>query len=160
MSKMNQIADWNIYIDGASKGNPGEAGVGAIIYEKNKPVKTISEFIGITTNNIAEYMALIYSLQEAIIANIKNITINTDSELLYKQIKGEYKVKDNTLKLLYNLAKHLWNNFKQIDIINIPREENEEADKLAGEAIEKRPVFLQKSKRTKIIQNEQLFNLI
>lgn len=149
-----------MYIDGACQGNPGESGIGIIICQGDKVIKNISQYIGITTNNVAEYMALVFGLQEALIQKISHININTDSELLYKQIKGEYKVKDVTLKLLHTLAKHLLSSFQKADIVNIPRENNKGADKLAVKAIEKRPVLFNKNKKTKASQDDQLLGLV
>lgn len=150
---------YDIYVDGASQGNPGQSGIGVIICEGDNIIKNISEYIGITTNNIAEYVALIYGLQEALIGNLKDININTDSELLYKQIKGQYKVKDSDLSLLHKLASHLIGGFKSVDINNIPREKNKGADKLATKAIEKRPVLSKKQKKLKASQDDQLLGL-
>ncbi len=157
---MTQQNKFSMYVDGASQGNPGEAGIGVIICEGNNVIKNISQYIGITTNNVAEYMALIFGLQEALIQRIVSININTDSELLCKQIKGDYRVKDATLKLLYSLAKHLLSGFKKAEITNIPREDNKGADRLAARAIEKRPVLFKKSKKTKASQDDQLLGLV
>ena len=157
---MSLQAKHEMYIDGACQGNPGESGIGIIICQGDKVIKNISQYIGITTNNVAEYMALVFGLQEAVVQKIDQISIKTDSELLYKQIKGEYKVKDVTLKLLHTLAKHLLSSFQMADIINIPRENNKGADKLAVKAIEKRPVLFNKNKKTKASQDDQLLGLV
>ena len=157
---MTQQFKYQIFVDGASQGNPGESGIGAVIYEGNNVIKNISQYIGITTNNVAEYTALIYGLQEAIIQKIKNISINTDSELIYKQIKGEYKVKDANLKILNGLAKHLLTGFEKIEITHIPRENNKDADKLAVNAINKRPVLFKKHNKNKASQDDQLLGLV
>jgi ribonuclease HI len=149
-----------MYIDGASQGNPGEAGIGVIICEGDNVIKNMSQYIGIATNNVAEYMALIFGLQEALVQRINDLKINTDSELLCKQIKGEYKVKDATLKLFHCLAKHLLASFERVDIANIPRENNKGADKLAEKAIEKRPVLFKHKKRLKASQDDQLLGLV
>lgn len=147
---------WELCIDGASKGNPGEAGIGVIIRNSDTVKKTLSEYIGITTNNVAEYSALIFGLQEALIQNIRTIHIKTDSELLYKQITGEYKVKDDCLQLLHKIAKHMLSGFAEVDITNVPRENNRDADRLANEAVQKRPVLLRKTKKLKASQDDQL----
>lgn len=156
---MAQQAEYDVYIDGASQGNPGESGIGVIICQGDNVIKNFSQYIGIATNNVAEYMALIYGLQAILMQNIRNVNIHTDSELLYKQIKGEYKVKDATLKLLHCLAKHLWTVLENVDITNIPREKNKGADKLAEKAIEKRPVLFKKQKK-KASQDDQLLGLV
>ena len=124
-----------IYIDGASKGNPGPAGIGVVICRTGKTIKNISQYIGEASNNFAEYTALIYGLQEALILKAIYVLVKTDSQLLAKQIKGEYKIKNATLKSLYSQANHLLRGFKNYDIIQIPREENKGADKLASLAI-------------------------
>jgi ribonuclease HI len=131
---MNEL---EIYIDGASKGNPGPSGIGAVICRGGQTIKNISSYIGNTTNNIAEYTALIYALEEALMLKAENLKINTDSQLLYRQIKKIYKVKNPNIIGLYNQASHLMSSFNQVSINNIPRENNRGADKLATQAIKK-----------------------
>jgi ribonuclease HI len=130
---------FEIHIDGASKGNPGPAGVGAVICQGGRVLKNISEYIGNTTNNVAEYTALIYALQEALILKGESLDIRTDSELLYRQIKKEYKVKNPNIAGLYRQAVHLMSAFKEVAICHIPREENKGADKLATQGAAKKP---------------------
>ena len=126
-----------VYIDGASKGNPGPAGVGVVICEGAEVVKNISRYIGRATNNIAEYNALIYALEEALILKSENLKIYTDSELLYRQFQGEYKVKNPEIKVLFIRAMHLMKVFKGVSFVHIPREKNRGADKLATLAVKK-----------------------
>ena len=126
-----------LFTDGACQGNPGEAAIGVIIKENGKIVKRISKTIGLATNNIAEYAALIYGLQQALILQADQVIVNTDSELLYYQIKGNYKIKHPNLKFLFDLVQHLSEGFKNLEIQHIPREKNQEADKLATQAIKK-----------------------
>ncbi len=126
-----------VYIDGASKGNPGPSGIGVVICLHGETVKNLSAYIGNATNNIAEYTALIYALQEALILKAQVLTINTDSELLCKQLKKEYRVKSPNIVGLYNQALHLISAFKKVSINNIPREDNKGADKLATQAIKR-----------------------
>jgi ribonuclease HI len=125
-----------IYIDGACIGNPGKAGIGIAIYdEEGKKIKEISKGIGMATNNIAEYMAFLVALQEGLILDCREkITVYTDSELLYKQIIGEYKIKNDTLRILFHLAQHLITGYKTFHIEHIGREFNKTADKLASES--------------------------
>ena len=132
MSPSNEL---EIFIDGASKGNPGPSGIGVVICSKGKTIKNISTFIGNTTNNVAEYTALIYALEEALLMKCEVIKVNTDSQLMYRQIKKMYKVKSANISGLYNQALHLMSGFKQVLMNNIPREENVGADKLATKAI-------------------------
>jgi len=124
-----------LYIDGASKGNPGPAGIGAVICENNTVIKNLSFYIGNTTNNVAEYLALIYALQEALILKAQSVKINTDSQLLYKQIKKEYRIKDNKIIPLYQQVMHLLSGFKEFTINFISRKDNRGADKLANLAV-------------------------
>ncbi len=129
------MKELEIYIDGASKGNPGPSGIGVVICKDGQTIKNISSFVGNATNNIAEYMALIYGLQESLIMHAESVKINTDSQLLYRQINKEYKIKNPNLLGLYNQAQHLFSAFKDIRINNIPRKDNKGADKLANKAI-------------------------
>lgn len=124
-----------IFIDGASIGNPGPAGIGVIVCDNGRMIRNISKFIGETSNNVAEYTALIYALQEALILRSTNVVINTDSQLLANQIVGTYKVKNSHLKPLHEQVKHLLSGFKNFQIKYIPRTENKGADKLASQAI-------------------------
>ena len=124
-----------IYIDGASSGNPGPAGVGAVILENKRVVKNISVHLGIQTNNVAEYMALIFALQEALIRRADTLKIYTDSELLCKQVNNEYKIKSPNLIGLYHQVKHLFSGFQNVEVKHIRREKNRQADRLAKRAI-------------------------
>lgn len=127
-----------LYIDGASRGNPGSASVGAAIKQPDGTVvETLSKTVGETTNNVAEYLALLYGLQLACRLGLKNLLVKTDSELLARQINGEYKVRDPQLRLLHDLARHLMEVFSSCRVVHIPREENTLADGLAAEAIKK-----------------------
>lgn len=124
-----------IYIDGASKGNPGKSGAGIVIYHDGCVIKKISNYIGYATNNVAEYSALIYALEEAHVLKAKSLEINTDSQLLARQLNKIYKVRHVGIKNFYNRAVHLLTNFEKVVINHIRREENALADKLATEAI-------------------------
>ncbi|MCK4649265.1 reverse transcriptase-like protein [bacterium] len=125
-----------VYIDGASRGNPGPAGVGVIIYdEKKKLVDELCEYIGKTTNNVAEYQALLVALERARSLGAETLTIYSDCELLVKQMAGEYRVKDKTLKDFYQRAKKSLGNFRKVDIRHIVRGRNKGADRLANKGI-------------------------
>jgi len=126
-----------IYIDGASKGNPGHSGVGVVILQDGETIKNISEYIGKATNNVAEYTALIYGLQDCLMQKADGVDIKTDSQLLYRQIKKIYKIKSQNIAGLFNQAMLLMSAFKEVDIKHIPREKNRGADKLATLAIRK-----------------------
>jgi ribonuclease HI len=124
-----------IFIDGASKGNPGESGVGIVIYRDGTVIKNISSYIGYATNNVAEYTALLYALEEALLLKAKSLKINTDSQLLARQLNKIYKVKNKNIINLYNRTVHLLTGFEKVLINHIPREENVIADRLATKAI-------------------------
>ncbi len=126
-----------VFVDGASRGNPGPGAIGVVFQDsKGKVVKSIGERIGITTNNVAEYSALIFALQEAIIMGIKDLQVFTDSELLARQFNGEYKVKDSSLKILFFLVKHLERGFHSIQVSHVVREKNTLADREANRALD------------------------
>lgn len=125
------------YIDGASQGNPGPSGIGVVVCDKDGNVlENIREYLGENTNNIAEYSALIYALEEGLIRKAASIVINTDSELLVKQLNGEYKVKDEKIKPLFKQVQRLLKGFKHIQVNRIDRSSNRGADKLATKAID------------------------
>ncbi len=125
-----------IYVDGGSRGNPGPSGVGVVILDANgKRLKEVSKYIGEATNNIAEYNALLYGLEEALMLRIDEIVVNLDSELVVKQLAGDYRVKDPGLKPLFERAMNMLKSFKSFEIRHIDREKNKEADKLVNRAI-------------------------
>ena len=125
--------DTDIYIDGASRGNPGDSGIGILFkdFEENN----FKKYIGIGTNNNAEYIALITALEIAIKSNLLKVKIHTDSMLVANQINGSWKVKDPDIRLLFAKAKKLIEKFEKFSITHIRRELNSEADLLANEAI-------------------------
>lgn len=128
----------DIYIDGCSIGNPGDAGIGIIFCQGEETVKNISQYVGKQTNNFAEYSALIFALQEALVMKAKSIRVYSDSELLCRQIRGEYKVKSENIRHLFSQALTLIRGFENFDIRQIPREKNRGADKLARLAVKKK----------------------
>ena len=129
----------NIFIDGASRGNPGPSGIGIVFCdEQNSVIKKLFKFIGNATNNVAEYSALVYAMQEALIDRYDEVRIKSDSELLTKQLTGEYKVKNDNLRPYYDLFQHISKGFSKIEVISIGRECNSLADKLANKAIDSR----------------------
>jgi ribonuclease HI len=120
-----------IFTDGACSGNPGPAAVGVVIKNEGKTIKEISRSIGNATNNIAEYTAMIDALQEALALKADEVFVKTDSELMYKQIIGKYKVKHDGIKPLFDQVVQLVKGFKRAEFQHVPREQNTEADKLA-----------------------------
>jgi len=131
------MSHFEIYIDGASKGNPGQSAIGVAIYKDGKLIKSLSNYIGSATNNAAEYTALIYALEEALLLKAKSLVINTDSQLLARQLNKIYKVRHEQIKNFYERALRLCGGFEKITVNHIPREKNKLADKLANEAIKK-----------------------
>jgi ribonuclease HI len=125
-----------INTDGLSKGNPGTAAIGATIKdERGKMLATISQRIGITTNNVAEYKALIAALQKALKLKATQVEVRSDSELMIRQLSGRYKIKSVVLRPLYLEAAQLLGQFESVTLKSIPRELNTAADKLANDAV-------------------------
>jgi len=127
-----------IHVDGASRGNPGPAGVGIIIAgEQGTTGVRISSYIGETTNNQAEYKALIMGLREAARLGADHVDIKTDSKLVVEQVRGKYKVRHANLRPLFEEAKQLLAEFRSFNITHIPRHQNNAADALANEAVDR-----------------------
>ena len=128
-----------LYVDGASRGNPGEAGAGFYLVDEggNELLKGM-RFLGQMTNNAAEYNALILGLQGALRIGGASIKIYTDSELVAKQMKGIYTVRNRKLRILHGKAVALLAKFHSYDVIPIRREDNKRADRLANKAIDAR----------------------
>ena len=124
-----------IYTDGGCSGNPGPAAIGIVITRDGQTIKEISKAIGQGTNNIAEYTAVVYALQEALLLNASDVLINTDSELMARQINGQYAVKHGNIKPLFDQIKDLSGRFKSVKVTHVPREHNAPADKLARQAL-------------------------
>ena len=125
-----------LYTDGGSRGNPGPSGIGVVVLDsKKKKIKEISKYIGEATNNIAEYSALVCGLEEAATLGASDVVVFMDSELLAKQLSGEYRVKDGNIRPLFEKALGILKNFSSFEIKHIAREKNKEADKLVNKAI-------------------------
>jgi ribonuclease HI len=127
-----------IYTDGASRNNPGEAGAGVCILQDGKPIEQIARYLGMTTNNIAEYSAAIIGLEYAVKLGAGKVKLRADSELLVKQVNGLYKVKNEGLKPLHARVKELIAKIACVEVEYIPRERNKEADALANKAIDEK----------------------
>jgi len=125
-----------VHIDGASRGNPGPSGIGIVIRDiSGKVVKNIKKYIGIVTNNMAEYNAFITALDEAEKLGANKIKIFLDSELVYKQYLGEYRTNNKNLKEYLKKIREKEKFFLSVEVTHIPRENNKEADKLANIAV-------------------------
>lgn len=126
-----------IYTDGACSGNPGPAGIGFVIRENGEVIHEFSQGIGEATNNIAEYTALIYALQQALVLRADSVHVKSDSELVCRQLQGLYKVKNANIKPLFDQVKHLAGGFRSFKIDHVFRQNNTEADALSKQAIKK-----------------------
>jgi len=125
------------HIDGGARGNPGPAGYGAVIEdEMGRPVVELSDYLGKQTNNYAEYSGLLAALTYAARHGFKALKVYSDSELMVKQITGEYKVSSPSLKELYAKAVRLIEDLEAFEINHVPREKNREADWLANRAMD------------------------
>ncbi len=137
---MEHPGEWCLMVDGASRGNPGEAGCGAVIYdEQGEILKELTSYLGSSTNNVAEYQGLLMGLEGVIKLGGKKLQIRSDSELLVRQLNGVYRVKDEKLKVLYRKALDLLGRLEAYRIIHVRREYNKLADRLANLAIDKAP---------------------
>lgn len=144
MNSKDNSKYYNIFTDGASRGNPGKSGIGIVIKDSNnKIVKEIKKYFPKLTNNQAEYKALILSLDYLITSNNinKSVRFFTDSQLLANQMSGNWKVKHPDIALLFKEAKALVNKLDSFEISYIPREQNKEADRLANEAIDEYSIY-------------------
>lgn len=128
-----------IQFDGGSRGNPGPAGIGVVLRAQDgTPLLTLGRFIGRATNNVAEYKALITGLQKAKELGAKKLIIRGDSELIIKQMRGEYRVKHPDLKELYDEAQFLYHQFDEAKIEHNYRDKNTLADRLANLAMDRK----------------------
>lgn len=136
-----QNLEFFIHADGASRGNPGQAGIGAVIADpQGRTVKELKQFLGMATNNVAEYRAVIFALEKAWQLGAARVRVYLDSELVVRQLRGEYKVREAQLQTLHQQAMETLNRFSQYSIHNIRREENRRADQLANEAIDQKVI--------------------
>lgn len=127
-----------ICIDGASRGNPGNAAIGVLVLADHSMVREIAERIGVATNNVAEYKALLRGLDEAAALGASTVHVQSDSELLVRQIQGRYKVRNEALIPLYREALARLGRFDHVHIFHVPRTRNAGADGLANRALDAR----------------------
>ncbi len=128
-----------MHIDGASRGNPGPAAYAVVLARPGEPVVEEADTIGTATNNAAEYTALVEGLGLATELGVKKLAVFSDSELMVKQMRGEYRVKNEELRPLYEEAKRLAAGFAQFSIAHVRREQNRRADEIGNEALDGRP---------------------
>ncbi len=134
-----QVHRTRLYADGAARGNPGPAGAGAVIVSpEGHIVAKVGKYLGESTNNVAEYMGLILGLKRAKAMGIKELEVLSDSELMVRQLNGDYAVKAEHLRPLHEEAKALLKAFSEIDVRHVPREDNAAADEMSNRAIDER----------------------
>ena len=127
-----------VYCDGAARGNPGPAGIGAVIYGPGRDVlDRIAEGIGVATNNVAEYRAAIAGLERAAELGASRVMLRSDSRLLIEQLAGRFRVKNPTLQRLHREARVAAGRFARVTYEHVPRERNKEADRLANEGVDR-----------------------
>lgn len=133
METYNKLA---VFTDGGARGNPGPAGIGIVIKDGEKIVRSHSKFIGNATNNEAEYQALILALQKVKEFKPRSVRCFLDSELVVKQLNHEYKIKEEKMAALFIKVWNLTLDFEKVEFMHIGREKNKEADKLVNEALD------------------------
>jgi ribonuclease HI len=128
-----------LHVDGASRGNPGEAGFGIHVTDpEGGPVASLFGYLGQATNNVAEYQALLHGLRFALASGANAVEVFSDSELLVRQLEGRYRVKNPGLQPLFREAQSLLARFSRARVSHVPRERNREADALANRAVDEK----------------------
>lgn len=128
-----------VYSDGAARGNPGLSGAGAVLVEPSgQVVDRLGKFLGVQTNNFAEYMGLLLGLRRARQLGVSEVEVYADSELMIRQLGGRYQVKSPSLRPLYEEALRLLNDFSRVKLVHVPREMNAAADEMSNRAIDER----------------------
>tara|TARA_B100001964_G_C13826451_1_gene419615 strand:+ start:197 stop:601 length:405 start_codon:yes stop_codon:yes gene_type:complete len=128
---------FKLFTDGGARGNPGPSGIGGILYKNDKILDSFSEYIGEGTNNQAEYTAILRGVELALKHNIDILVCYLDSELVVKQLKREYKVKNKELGKIFIKIYNLTLKFKKITFSHIRREKNKKADALVNKALDR-----------------------
>ena len=132
-----QLKKAKLFTDGGSRGNPGPSALGYVLLDENDgEIKKESEYLGITTNNQAEYRALLTGLGDALMHGVKELDVYMDSELIVKQINGQYKVKNQELLPHYTAVKTVADKFDKITFNHVPRAMNKIADGLVNECLD------------------------
>ena len=126
-----------VYVDGGSRGNPGPAGIGAVITDPDgRELARANDYIGVATNNAAEYRALLLGLERARALGAREVEVVADSQLVARQISGQYRVKSNDLRPLFQQARAALAEFDRWTVRSVRREYNELADELVNEALD------------------------
>lgn len=130
-------AIWTVFADGASRGNPGPASIGAVVYDpEGREVHTVSRRLGRATNNEAEYQAAIAGLEAALALGATAVDLRMDSELIVRQLQYRYRVRNPRLQPFFHRIIELRNRFDGFDVEHVPRERNKRADQLANLALD------------------------
>jgi len=130
--------DATLFADGGSRGNPGPAASGAVLFDPSGDLlEEIGAYLGVATNNVAEWTALVLGLEAALKRGIRRLAIRLDSELVVKQVLGEYRVKHVGLQPLHARARRLLRDFEEIEIRHVPRKENVLADALVNRLLDR-----------------------
>lgn len=126
-----------LFADGGSRGNPGPAASAAVLLDpKGETIEEVEAYLGIATNNVAEWTALLLGLQAAQRRGIRRLKVRLDSELVVKQLLGEYRVKNETLQPLYQRARTLLRGFEEVDVAHVTRKHNALADRLVNRVLD------------------------
>ncbi len=129
-----------VYSDGGSRGNPGPAAIGAVVLDSSsappRRLAVVSERIGVTTNNVAEYRALIAGLEAAAPFRARRLSARADSMLVVQQLRGAWKVKQPHLRPLFERARELLTHYDEVELQHVPRDENTDADALVNAALD------------------------
>ena len=128
-------------VDGASRGNPGQASCGAIIKTEDGAIRELGIYLGVTTNNVAEYSGIVAGLEECLSMGATEVEVRSDSELCIRQLLGEYKVKSPKLAPLYRKVLDLSRRFRRFEARHVPREENAEADAMCNRVLDLRALL-------------------
>lgn len=134
---MTDPAELTIHIDGAARGNPGPSAFAYVIEQGGEPIAELGQHLGTATNNQAEYTALVRALERAAELGARELEILSDSELIVKQMSGEYRVKNEDLRTLYEEAQALRRRFDVVRIRHVRRADNAHADRLCNEALDR-----------------------
>lgn len=140
MSVPEPVAEVLIHADGGARGNPGPAAIGAVVLDPTTspptPLTTVSERIGVTTNNVAEYRAVIAGLEAAAPYRARVLRLRADSMLVIRQLEGRWRVKHANLRPLHAQARALLEGYEVVDLAHVPREQNVDADLLVNAALD------------------------
>jgi ribonuclease HI len=138
VSRGSKAGEWlEVRSDGASRGNPGPAGAGGLARDpRGRVLAKVSDYLGVTTSNVAEYHALIRILEESGALGFENVRISLDSKLVVNQVRGGFKVKSEALVPLFARVKTLLSSYRGVEVVHVPREKNTECDALANRAID------------------------